>query len=214
MKKTQKKIIITAISLFNQKGVGNIRLQDIAKDAKISPGNLTYHYKTKKDLMEAVLNYMSAARLEMKPVYQPALEATNWIDLIKNYLRFQIQYRFFYRDILEITCLFPEAKNLFEQQIGHVVEFSKNSIYLAIGKGYMLPEPREGHYAIFAKNVWAILHSWLQEREVLGEEKVGIYHALLAVLEMHYHYFTDKGKALYEEILEQLPELVEQEITI
>lgn len=214
MKKTQKKIIITAIRLFNHKGVGNIRLQDIAKAAQISPGNLTYHYKTKKKLMEAVLHYMSAARLEMRSIYQPALEATNWIDLMKNYLHFQIKYRFFNRDILEIICLVPEAKTLFEQQIEYMVSFSKNSIYLAIGKGYMLPEPRAGHYDIFAKNLWAILHSWLREREVLGEEKVGLYQAMLAVLEMHYYYFTDTGQELYLGILKQLPDLVEKEISI
>jgi len=214
MKKTQEKIVVTAIRLFNQKGVGNIRLQDIAKSAKISPGNLTYHYKTKKDLMEAVLHYMSAARLEMQTVYQPALEATTWIDLLKNYLHFQIKFRFFSRDILEIICLVSEAKNLFEQQIEYMVEFSKNSIYLAIGKGYMLPEPKAGHYDIFAKNLWAILHSWLREREVLGEEKVGLYQAMLAVLEMHYCYFTDTGKELYVGILKKLPDLVEKEIII
>jgi len=214
MKKTQEKIVLTAIRLFNQKGVGNVRLQDIAKAANISPGNLTYHYKTKRILMMAVLDYMSTARLNMKSIYQPALEATNWIDLLKNYLHFQIQYRFFYRDIMEIIYLEPAAQKLFEQQMEYVVDFSKNSIYLAIGKGYMLPEPREGHYAIFAKNFWAILHSWLREREVLGEEKVGLYHAMLAVLEMHYHYFTDKGKELHEEILKQLPDLVENELNI
>jgi len=51
MKKTQHKIIKTAIQLFNKNGVANVRVQDIAVTASISPGNLTYHYKTKKDLM-------------------------------------------------------------------------------------------------------------------------------------------------------------------
>ena len=58
MKKTQKKIVNTAIDLFNKRGVGNVRLQDIAEQAEISQGNISYHYKTKKDLMEAVLSYM------------------------------------------------------------------------------------------------------------------------------------------------------------
>ena len=51
MKKTQLKIVKTAIKLFNKGGVSNVRVQDIAVAAGISPGNLTYHYKTKKDLM-------------------------------------------------------------------------------------------------------------------------------------------------------------------
>mgnify|MGYP001945006752 CR=1 FL=1 len=59
MKKTQKKILMSAIQLFNKRGVGNVRLQDTAKKAGISAGNLYYHYKSKRDLMEAVLKYMT-----------------------------------------------------------------------------------------------------------------------------------------------------------
>ena len=55
MKKTPKKILENARALFNTKGVSNVRLQDIAKKSGISPGNLSYHYSTKKDLMSAVL---------------------------------------------------------------------------------------------------------------------------------------------------------------
>ena len=59
MKKTQENILINTIQLFNKNGVSNVRLQDIAKQAGISAGNLSYHYKLKKDLIEGVLTYMT-----------------------------------------------------------------------------------------------------------------------------------------------------------
>ncbi|MFK7908188.1 MAG: TetR/AcrR family transcriptional regulator [Chitinophagales bacterium] len=214
MKKTQKKILTNAIQLFNKRGVGNVRLQDIAKKAGISAGNLSYHYKTKKDLMEAVLEYMTEELKTMRSANMSFLEQDDYISLIKTYLRFQIGHRFFYRDILEIMNLVPEAKDVFENQMQQVLNFSKNGIYLAIGKGIMLPEPYEGHYELFAKNIWAIMQARLMEREVFGEDKSSLHNVIVAVLESHYPYLTDKGKMLFGELKSRLPQMVEEEVSL
>ena len=209
MKKTPIKILTNATSLFNHKGVGNIRLQDIAKKSGISAGNLSYHYKTKKDLLEAVLAFMSANFLESKSTNLVFLEKHDYTGLIKNYLGFQIRHRFFYRDILEIINLVPNAKTVFQKQIKHVINFSKNGIDLAVEKGFMIPEPYEGHYELFAKNNWAIMQGWLIERDVLGKKKVNINQVIMAVLESHYPYFTKKGKRVFEGLKKDLPKLIE-----
>ncbi|MGB0930299.1 MAG: TetR/AcrR family transcriptional regulator, partial [Chitinophagales bacterium] len=132
MKKTQKKILINAIQLFNKRGVGNVRLQDIAKKAGISAGNLSYHYKTKKDLMEAVLKYMTEELKATKNANMTFLEQDDYISLIKTYLRFQIGHRFFYRDILEIIRLCPEIKSAYESQIHRVVNYNKTLLFLMV----------------------------------------------------------------------------------
>ena len=214
MKKTQEKIIIATIDLFNKTGVSNIRLQDIAKEVGISPGNLTYHYKTKKDLLGAILLDMTNEQRIVRSTNEALVDSIDIISILLNYLSFQIQYRFFYRDILEIISLVPEAKDLLDQHIENVIEFSKNAIYLSIRKGYMKAEPHEGHYELFSKNAWAILHSWLREREVFGEEKISLYHAILAVLELHYFYLTEEGLVRYFELKEQLPKLVKEKIVL
>jgi len=199
MKKTQLKIVKTAIKLFNKNGVANVRVQDIALASGISPGNLTYHYKTKKDLMVAVLKYMKSLQKEMFP-YQSVIEALNWIEVVQTYLRFQIQFRFFYRDILEISNLIPESKKQYQKQIESVINFNKNGIYLSVGKGFMIPEPHEGHYQVLATNSWAILNAWLTVREVLGEEVANVKRGMNGLLELNYPYFTDKGKEFYHRI--------------
>ena len=211
MKKTQEKILTNAILLFNRKGVSNVRLQDIAANAGISAGNLSYHYKTKKDLMEAVLEFMATAIKELSSKNMAFVEQNDYLSVTKNYLRFQIGHRFFYRDILEIINLVPEAKTIFENQMQQVLSFTKNGMYLAIGKGLIHPEPHAGHYDFFAKNIWAILNSWLIEREVLGAKKVSFQKVMLAIWEFHYPYFTDKGKEIFVEMKKQLPKMIEEE---
>lgn len=214
MKETRKKILTNAINLFNKKGVGNVRLQDIAKKAGISAGNLYYHYKSKRELMEAVLKYMTKELKTTRSANMAFLEKDDYISLIKTYLRFQIEHRFFYRDILEIMNLVSEAKDVFENQMQQVLSFSKNGIYLAIGKGIMLPEPHEGHYELFAKNIWAIMQTRLTEREVFGEDKSSLHDVIMAVLESHYPYLTDKGKVLFGELKGRLPQMVEKEVSL
>ena len=214
MKKTQEKILKNAIQLFNKNGVGNVRLQDIAKKAGISAGNLSYHYKLKKDLIATVLAYMTESFKQMSSQNMSYVEKNDYTSVIKNYISFQISHRFFYRDILEISSFVPAAKELFEKQMEQVINFTKNAMYLAIGKGFIKPEPHENHYHFFAKNSWAILNSWLVEREILGEEKVSMHQVMLAIWEFHYPYFTQKGQAIFVELKKQLPIMIKEEIVL
>ena len=54
MKKTKQKIILSSIELFNQKGLTNVRLQNIADQCGISVGNLAYHFSNKLAIIEVV----------------------------------------------------------------------------------------------------------------------------------------------------------------
>lgn len=211
MKKTQKKILTNAVKLFNRRGVSNVRLQDIASHAGISAGNLSYHYKTKKDLMIAVLSFMKENFKQMSSSNMAFIERDDYFSIIKNYLRCQIGHRFFYRDILEIIGLVPEAKDVFEGQMQQMLNFTKNGMYLAVGKGFIHPEPHPGHYDFFAKNLWAILNSWLAEREVLGEEKVSLQRVMLAIWESHFPYVTEEGKEVFWELKRRIPQMVKEE---
>ena len=214
MKKTPQKILDSARVLFNTKGVNNVRLQDIAKQTGISPGNLSYHYSTKKDLISAVLVMLQEATKDMRATNMHSLETEDYLGVVKNYLRFQIGHRFFYRDILDIINLVPEGKEVYEQLMNQVISFSKNGLYLAVGKGLLKPEPEDDSFHFFAKNVWAILNSWLIEREVLGKEKVGMDEIMLAIWEYHYPYLTEKGRVLYQKVKKQIPKLVKVEMAI
>ena len=163
--------------------------------------------------MVAVLKYMKALQKEMFP-YQSVIEAPDWIELVQTYLRFQIQFRFFYRDILEIANLVPESKKQYGKQIESVIDFNLNGIYLSVGKGFMIPEPHEGHYKTLATNSWAILNSWLTVREVLGKEVANMNRGMKGLLELNYPYFTEKGREFYHKIKVQISELVESEINL
>lgn len=49
------RILETARALFNERGYNEVSMRNIAEALKISVGNLTYHFKRKEDLIEAVI---------------------------------------------------------------------------------------------------------------------------------------------------------------
>ena len=214
MQKTRFKILKNATLLFNQHGVSNVRLHDIAAMSDISPGNLSYHYRTKKDLMEGVLDLMQKKFKEMSGNNNSYLENDDYQFVAKSYLKFQIEHRFFYRDILEIFKLLEVARDIYEKQMWQVVNFTKNGMYLGVGKGIIRPEAHKGEFTNFAKNTWAILNSWLLERELFGENKVSMLQVINAIWEYHFPYLTDEGIRTFQKFERRYSEIIHNELAI
>jgi len=209
MKSTKRKIIQTAIDLFNQRGVGNVRVRDIAEAVEVSPGNLTYHFKTKKDILHSVYRYMLKNLEEIRDVF---LKSSNVVTITKDYLRFQIHFRFFYRDILEILHLYPEVEAPYKEQISHLIRFNRKVLYVGVDMGFLIEEPSDGLYDSLSRNSWAIQNSWLLAREILGEEVISIAGGVNSIMDLHYPYLTEKGKKFYYKTKEDLQQWVEVEI--
>ena len=53
--KTAQKILLTALTLFNEHGENTVTSVDIAIELDISPGNLYYHFKGKESLVVALM---------------------------------------------------------------------------------------------------------------------------------------------------------------
>ena len=54
-KDLREKILQTSQRLFNQKGYEHVTMREIAKELNISPGNLTYHFARKEDILHALV---------------------------------------------------------------------------------------------------------------------------------------------------------------
>ena len=83
MSSTRIKIVESSILLFNKKGLANVRLQDIAEYNNISPGNLTYHFKTKKDLMEYIIYYMIRKLVEIETTQRESLKHMSLYKILR-----------------------------------------------------------------------------------------------------------------------------------
>ncbi len=211
MSSTRIKIVESSILLFNKKGLANVRLQDIAEYNNISPGNLTYHFKTKKDLMEYIIYYMIRKLVEIEATQRESLKQMSLYNILRNNLVFLFNYRFFFRDILEIINLVPNAKSVFKDVNKLNEKFSIEYINISIKNGYMKKEAFDGQYKTFAKNNWAIVSSSLTTWEVLDDSKNKYRKIFDEIMGHFYPYLTKKGVDRYNKKKKEISKKIDED---
>jgi len=107
-KKTKENILDSALKLFNEKGLVNVRLQHIADEAFISIGNMAYHYKNKESIVHAIHELLE---LELKTLMAemnvvPLFDYVN--QYFENAFQLQLKYAFFFTDMLEVFRSYPD----------------------------------------------------------------------------------------------------------
>ena len=211
MSSTRIKIVESSILLFNKKGLANVRLQDIAEYNNISPGNLTYHFKTKKDLMDYIIYYMIRKLVEIEATQRESLKQMSLYNILRNNLVFLFNYRFFFRDILEIINLVPNAKSVFKDVNKINEKFSIEYINISIKNGYMKKEAFDGQYKTFAKNNWAIVSSSLTTWEVLDDSKNKYRKIFDEIMGHFYPYLTKKGVDRYNKKKKEISKKIDDD---
>ena len=94
----KNKIIKIAIKLFNAYGTKAITTNHIAKEAKISPGNLYYHFKNKIDIIRLILDNFNS---DLDSIFNIQLDtisdfSKNIISLYNHFFQIQKSYQFLF----------------------------------------------------------------------------------------------------------------------
>ncbi|MEM9820613.1 MAG: TetR/AcrR family transcriptional regulator, partial [Bacteroidota bacterium] len=97
--KLKEKIIQRAVALFNEKGISNVSPNQIAAALDISTGNLTYHYKTKANLVGAIYERMHRDSQDYLKV-EGYLTLDDFRKSMLKFQTFQEKYRFFFHDMV------------------------------------------------------------------------------------------------------------------
>lgn len=206
MNKTKKKIILASINLFNEKGLMNVRNQDIAEKASMSLSNFNYHFKTKQDLVLSVIEYMKEVLQEKVYGNKVLVEEGKGLEITKSYFEFEEEFRFFYLDTYNILQSYPELKIDMQKQISEAIQVIKNLNYLAVGMGYLKPEPEDtpGLYDKLAEQIWINNHFWFSQMHIRGEEGDLVIKGLEACVAISYPYLTEKGKKVYKGFIDKV----------
>lgn len=99
-KDTRREIIDIAKILFNEKGYNAVSTRDISDALGISKGNLTYHFKKKEDILEAVLREATANAFYDTP--QNLKELDDFFDNIQETVRNNSLYFWHYTQFAQI----------------------------------------------------------------------------------------------------------------
>jgi len=87
-------ILKTALQLFNEQGYMEVGMRQIARQLGISPGNLTYHFKKKEELLFALLNRFSEQNNSIFTAYLAAEpDLHNFLSMMDLLFNSQYEYR-------------------------------------------------------------------------------------------------------------------------
>ncbi|WP_282161674.1 TetR/AcrR family transcriptional regulator [Ulvibacterium marinum] len=99
---TRERIKRKATDLFNEKGVKNVTLREVASALEKSYGNVTYHYKTKNDLILELFEDMTIETTEIMKSFQFQNLLHGILDAPQKTFDISMKYLFFYVDYVEI----------------------------------------------------------------------------------------------------------------
>jgi AcrR family transcriptional regulator len=103
MKGTRQNILRAARILFNERGVSNVSQRLISDYIAISPGNLTYHFKKRSDILEALyFEYAQEMEDHISTFNQQEANLFNLAKLAKSLSKIGFEYRFFTIDFVQI----------------------------------------------------------------------------------------------------------------
>ena len=195
MNKTKLKLIKAALKSFNEEGVVNSTNQEIAKAAGVSLSNFNYYFKTKKDLVVDVCNYMCEVLEEQVYGKQILFDNSQGLHILKSFFEFKLAFQFFYLDTPSILKSFPDLHEQVLFQINKAIQLIKNLNYMYIGMGRMKPEPVDfpGLYDHLAEQIWMTNHFWMAQSYIRKISDNFVENGIKHCFSITYPYLTETG---------------------
>lgn len=200
---TKQKIINASIRLFNQDGMANVRLQQIANDIGISVGNLAYHFRNKEAIVHAINEQLYEEVLAILSAYRLY---PNFIDFdyqLGLYFQFLQKHPFYFIDLLELERHYPSVHTDRQVHIGKMISQIRKRFDFNIQRGTIMPEPRPGLYDRLAHTIWVLITFWMPQNMIKGDNSSALINTCFKemVWDQLYPYFTESGIAEYERLI-------------
>lgn len=191
-------IIQTSIELFNQKGYAYVTMRDISSALNISPGNLTYYFKRKKDLMVciAAMQYDEYKSLDLSP--DVSIEGLN--QIFASLSAFREKYFFYFSSYTELPRLYPEISRIQVKVVNEFYTLYNNIFSNFVVKGIMKKELYSGQYEDLTISLLSISMYGIQQiillKKFLPKQK-NILSVLWSLILPH---LTNEGMDMYKRL--------------
>jgi len=155
MSNTKNKILTSSRKLLNKKGLSAVSQRTIAEYLKISPGNLTYHFKKRSDIIEA-LYFELVVKMDEAIANITTSESIleGLYDMMKVTMEQFYEYRFLFLDFIQIM---RENKPIKTHYIG-LLELREQQftmlLQMLVDNGLMHKEELPNEYSFLLKRMY------------------------------------------------------------
>ncbi len=202
---TKSKILQAALELFNDHGMANVRLQMIADKTGISVGNLAYHFKNKKAIVEAISYRLYETFADILSMYGSQDGLADLDAQLDRLYDFVVSNSYCFFDAKEIKAYFPNERHPSPGDGMIKLLYQLRHRFTAMQEAGLLKEaPIDGYYDQEALSIWMYIVFLVPRVEVLSQKlpsksafKRWIWAKILP-------FFTDAGIAQYRTQIEPL----------
>lgn len=131
--------------------MSNVRLQQIADEARIGVSNLTCHFKNKDSIVLAIWQEILQRknRLLLEYIVLPRFEDID--QLLTSIFEFQRMYLLFFIDTFEVLRIYPEIREPHRQHLEWGIVQFEAIITFKLERTRFLPEKWPGQFKIISK---------------------------------------------------------------
>jgi AcrR family transcriptional regulator len=210
MKSRKEDILKAALRLFNERGIDGVTTRDIARAIKISLGNLTYYFPSKKDIVLALTQQLcdvvdeTLAKAPNKPAKNTLIHYFNQVETI-----FTTHFRFkfiVHKRYGEIISSFPDIQKYIQDflkiRFDSWVQLNKQLVKEKLAKPTLV---EDSHAHSHVLNILALY--WHQEFLIYFpklSDKQKVDKALSIFFQAYKPYLTKKGLEELTPLLEKL----------
>lgn len=162
---TRQRIVDRSILLFNRYGLRNVAIDHIAAELDISPGNLTYHFPRRQDLLAATLAMLQArmrGALQRPAPLDSVHEAGAYMLSVYRALW---DFRFFF-DALTHLLDDPQLRSDYLAFRDWALDSIDGEMRHFTQRAYLTAPIAPNTFRLLAENLWALWLHWLRKQQV------------------------------------------------
>lgn len=205
--KTKERILLGALELFNANAASEVTTNDIARELKMSPGNLYFHYKNKEQIIRELFKRLAQETAQIwKPQTKLAKknEQIQLIDFIDRNLELYWKYRFFHRELYTLRKKDPELSKLWR---AHLKKLGRIMIILYkhwVRAGYMRPIQSKNEMEFIGELLFVSSNSFMQFFETVDRapNQRTVEKAKRHIMRMLTPYLSGEIKASFEKYIQ------------
>ena len=164
---TRERIITRSILLFNRNGLRDVAIERIAKDLKLSPGNVTYHFPRKQQLIVATLEVVKDGlrkALEQPTAVKSARDGSEYLLRLYSTLW---EYRFFF-NALTYVLTDPQLHREYTEFRAWALKTIERDVTVLCDHGFFLQPTAPNNFALLSANMWSLWLNWLRVHQVMS----------------------------------------------
>ncbi len=198
------RILDKSMEMFNQDGVIRVTVQNIAEALSISPGNVTYHFKKKVDIVHAILDRLERELIELldRGIHlKSKVDPEEHYELVVSISRLLWRYRFIFNFILYLNSLDPKFGERFKLFQEHVTDAMMALVDQSINNGWIKKSRAPRDRRLLSDNLWYIWLSAIRVSELEPDNgKNSEQRSVVSALKHHMSYMENYyDEKMYQE---------------